>query len=318
LGIILYEMLTGAVPYDSETPLSVLQKHIAEPVPSLETLRTDLPGAFEEVIKKALAKEPKDRYQKANEMCKALRQALSEFEGTGETAKADSEEPTPADTTMQPTVVMEGDEISDATFKPTVVMEETKEEEAVPMVKEKIVEVEKKPPPERKKEQPSPKKKVKAKKPKPVQEKTPQPGFDLKSFLSNKFVLIGGALVIVVVLVFVVVSDGISDPTFTPTMVMEEIKEEEAVPPVEEEIGDGGGGCFSLEDCLLKAQEAMDSHEWEDATGLFEDAASYVPEDEHPDFAYIWCQRGEILMELGREDSANESFEICAAWEQGR
>ena len=319
LGIILYEMLTGLVPYDSETPLSVLQKHITEPVPSLETLRADLPATFEKVIKKALAKEPEDRYQRANEMCKALERALSEVEGTGEKAKADIEEPTPADTTTKPTVVMEGDDITDATFQPTVVMEETKEEEAVPPVEEKIeVEAVKEPPPERKKEQPSPKRKVKAKKPKPVQEKTTQSGFDLKSFLSNKFVLIGGALVIVVVLVFVVVSDGISDPTFTPTEVIEEPKEEEAVPPVEEEIGDGGGGCFSLEDCLLKAHEAMDSHEWEDATGLFEDAASYVPEDEHSEFADIWCQRGELLMELGRVDQANESYEICGEWEQGR
>ena len=122
---------------------------------------------------------------------------------------------------------------------------------------------------------------------------------------------------IVVVLVFVVVSDDISVPIFKPTVVMEETKEEEAFPQVEEKIEDGGGWFFSLEECLEKAQEAMDQNDYEAAAGWFENAASYVPDDQHADFAYIWCQRGEILMEIGREDQANESWEICGAWERG-
>lgn len=285
LGIILYEMLTGLVPYDSETPLSVLQKHIAEPVPSLETLRTDLPAAFEKVIKKALAKEPKDRYQKANEMSKALKQALSEVERTEERAKAEIEEPTPADTTTQPTVIMEGDDISDSTYKPTVVMEETKEEEAVPQVEEKIeVEAEKKPPPKGKEKQPTPKKKVKTKKPKPVKEKKSKPGFDLKSFLSNKFVLIGGALMVVVILVLV--------------------------------FG-GGGGCSTVAECRELAYEAIEQNDYEAAVGYLEDAASHVSDEQHPRYADLWCQQAELLWELGWDDEAVESEMICEEWAEG-
>ena len=75
LGVILYQLCTGTLPYDAETPLAVILKHLNEPVPSPRKMNPGLSEAFEAVIVKALAKEPEERFQSADEMLKALDQA---------------------------------------------------------------------------------------------------------------------------------------------------------------------------------------------------------------------------------------------------
>jgi Tol biopolymer transport system component len=77
LGVVLYEMVTGRVPYEAETPLAVVLKHISAPLPLPRTVRPDLPEAVERVILKALAKAPDGRYQTAEEMVEALEQAVA-------------------------------------------------------------------------------------------------------------------------------------------------------------------------------------------------------------------------------------------------
>jgi serine/threonine protein kinase/basic membrane lipoprotein Med (substrate-binding protein (PBP1-ABC) superfamily)/ABC-type phosphate/phosphonate transport system substrate-binding protein len=76
LGIVLYEMLTGCVPFEAETPLAVVLKHITEPLPMPRSIDPEIPEAVELVILKALAKEPEDRYQTAGEMAAALCNAV--------------------------------------------------------------------------------------------------------------------------------------------------------------------------------------------------------------------------------------------------
>lgn len=66
LGIVLYECLEGQPPFTGDNPLSVAFKHVHEPLPTLT--RTDVPRALEEVLLRALAKNPADRYQSASEM----------------------------------------------------------------------------------------------------------------------------------------------------------------------------------------------------------------------------------------------------------
>lgn len=79
LGVMLYEMVTGHVPYEAETPLAVLLKHVTEPLPPPRQLKPDLPEAVERVILKAMAKSPDDRFQRAEEMVEALSKAVAEL-----------------------------------------------------------------------------------------------------------------------------------------------------------------------------------------------------------------------------------------------
>src|SRR5215211_3165803 len=72
LGVVLYEMLTGRVPFDAETPMAMLTKHVYEPPPPPRSLNPSLSPAIEAVLLKALAKDPHERYQSAEEMAADL------------------------------------------------------------------------------------------------------------------------------------------------------------------------------------------------------------------------------------------------------
>jgi hypothetical protein len=78
LGIILYEMAVGRVPFKAETPLAVIVKHLHDPLPLPRTLNPNLPESVERVILKSLAKEPEDRYPTAEAMVDALNAAINE------------------------------------------------------------------------------------------------------------------------------------------------------------------------------------------------------------------------------------------------
>lgn len=76
LGVVLYELMTGQVPFQAETPIAVVMKHIHDPLLSPREFRADIPEAIEQVILKALAKDPQDRYSTAGEMVKAIQAAV--------------------------------------------------------------------------------------------------------------------------------------------------------------------------------------------------------------------------------------------------
>ena len=76
LGVVLYEMVAGHVPYEAETPMAVMLKHITEPLPLPRRLDPRVPEDVQRVILKALAKDPADRYQTAGELAQALNQAV--------------------------------------------------------------------------------------------------------------------------------------------------------------------------------------------------------------------------------------------------
>ncbi|MBN1249959.1 MAG: serine/threonine protein kinase [Anaerolineae bacterium] len=77
MGVILYEMLTQRVPFEAETPLATLMKHVHEPLPLPRSVNPQIPVALERVVLKALAKDPDHRYATAAEMATALRAALA-------------------------------------------------------------------------------------------------------------------------------------------------------------------------------------------------------------------------------------------------
>ena len=78
LGVVMYEMLTGKVPFEADTPVSVALKHMQEePVSPIEA-NPNIPSAVNNIILKSLKKDTSQRYQTATEMLQDLRRALKE------------------------------------------------------------------------------------------------------------------------------------------------------------------------------------------------------------------------------------------------
>jgi len=91
LGIILYQMLTGSLPFTAESPVAVSLKHLqVQPIPPCQ-LNSNVPPAIEQVILQALAKNPDERYQQANSFALAYHQALQQEQANkhGEMAPLD-------------------------------------------------------------------------------------------------------------------------------------------------------------------------------------------------------------------------------------
>ncbi|MAT99802.1 MAG: hypothetical protein CL608_21895 [Anaerolineaceae bacterium] len=76
LGVILYEMLSGTVPFKADSPLAVLSQHLYEPPPPLVERRRDLSVATYQTVEMCLQKEPEKRFQTAEQLRAALNQAL--------------------------------------------------------------------------------------------------------------------------------------------------------------------------------------------------------------------------------------------------
>src|SRR5512139_2653150 len=76
LGVMLYQLVLGRLPFDADTPLAVVLKHINEPLPLPKTLKPNISDDLNRVIMKALAKDPNDRYQKVANLTADLRKAM--------------------------------------------------------------------------------------------------------------------------------------------------------------------------------------------------------------------------------------------------
>ena len=149
LGVVLYEMMTGSVPYEAETPMAVVLKHITAPLPMPRSLNPVLPDAAERVILKAMAKNPVDRFQSAQDMVDALDRALQEMPSMEDSAGLDwlTEEVPPIEP-VPPTEVAEPAETSTAeaisveapATAPTAVQETEVTPPAAPVVEPTAIE----------------------------------------------------------------------------------------------------------------------------------------------------------------------------------
>ncbi|MDK1117269.1 MAG: tetratricopeptide repeat protein [Anaerolineae bacterium] len=76
LGVILYELATGAVPFTAETPMAVVIKHMLEPLPMPSSKNPNITEPLERIILKAMAKEPENRFSRSGDLAAALEEFL--------------------------------------------------------------------------------------------------------------------------------------------------------------------------------------------------------------------------------------------------
>jgi serine/threonine protein kinase len=303
LGVIAYELLAGRVPFTSETtPLAVIHKHIHEPPPKLHTLREEIPAAVEDVVEKALSKNPKGRFRNAGEFIRALEKALPE-ETVRRLDSGSAGDAIPR--SAQPTVVMEEPAAPIRSRLPTEVMESAAAETAP----EPVPDAQETPEPVRREETvesapapaggPLPSPPWKAETP---QRKAAVPAAGiaerfqpvmvaLRGFLGTR----RGRITVVVLAVAAVLAVGwwLLSGGFAALT------------------------CGSVESCIDQANATRDQGDLAGYVDLMRAAAGKVPGDQHPPNAGIWCDIGDAERELGRMDDARGSFTQCIEWTEG-
>ncbi len=104
-GILLFELLTGKVPFTGETPVEIAMKHLSQVPPAPSSIRSEVPHDLDLVVLRALAKEPADRYRSAKEMDRDL-----ELVGRGDAVGPETEEAA--------TMVLRGESTAETSVQP--------------------------------------------------------------------------------------------------------------------------------------------------------------------------------------------------------
>lgn len=117
IGIVLYEMMTGRVPFDGASAIGVLMKHVNEPLPPPSSINPLIPPLIEAIVGRALDKDPAKRYQSAADMGVAIRTALVQIERS--TRQISVTRPTPVLTpALQPPSVVSSNPVVTAPTQP--------------------------------------------------------------------------------------------------------------------------------------------------------------------------------------------------------
>ena len=104
-GILLFELLTGKVPFTGETPVEIAMKHLSQVPPAPSSIRSEIPHDLDLIVVRALAKEPADRYRSAKEMDRDL-----ELVGRGDAVGPETEEAA--------TMVLRGESTAETSVQP--------------------------------------------------------------------------------------------------------------------------------------------------------------------------------------------------------
>src|SRR3954468_10268679 len=108
IGVMLFEMITGQLPFDGESAVAVALRHLTEPPPPVHALRPDVHPALEAVVNHALAKDPRQRFQDADSFIAALEhvrphvQAMQDGQDTADWAALTALAPMPYETMVAP------------------------------------------------------------------------------------------------------------------------------------------------------------------------------------------------------------------------
>ena len=77
LGVTLYRLLTGQLPFSSDSETSLINAHVDRPIPDVRNVKANIPSVWQEVISRAMAKDPQDRYASAGDFARDVNEVVS-------------------------------------------------------------------------------------------------------------------------------------------------------------------------------------------------------------------------------------------------
>jgi serine/threonine-protein kinase len=77
LGIVLYRLLSGQLPFSNDSTTALINAHVDLPIPDIHSVKNNLPAVWQEVVGKAMAKDPNDRYATAGDFARDVAELVS-------------------------------------------------------------------------------------------------------------------------------------------------------------------------------------------------------------------------------------------------
>jgi serine/threonine protein kinase len=77
LGIVLYRLLSGQLPFSNNSVTALINAHVDMPIPDIRSVKNNIPAVWQEVVGKAMAKDPNDRYATASDFARDVAEVVS-------------------------------------------------------------------------------------------------------------------------------------------------------------------------------------------------------------------------------------------------